>query len=210
MKQKVWLVDQPGGSFREVYLDRPPLAKNQVLVNICASGVNPLDTKIRAGKASHAKHPLPAVLRLDMAGVVEEVGRDVEEFRPGDAVYGVVGGVGGLQGTLAEFVAPDVDLLAHKRKNLSMREAAVLPLCIITASEGLVDRAHVRADQTVLTPCRRWRRRSYRRSDCSCVRSASLRHRLPGEEEHRRILRCSSYRLPVDDDRRIRQGAHWG
>ena len=150
MKQKVWLVEQPGGSFREVELDRPTLAKNQVLVKISASGVNPLDTKIRAGKALHAEHPLPAVLGLDMAGVVTEAGRDVTEFIPGDEVYGMVGGVGGLQGTLAEFVAADADLLAHKPKNLSMREAAALPLSTITAWEGLVDRAHVRADQKVL------------------------------------------------------------
>ena len=90
--------------------------------------MNPLDTKIRAGKASHARHPLPAVLGLDMAGTVEEVGRDVTAFGAGDEVYGMAGGVGGLQGTLAEFVAVDADLIAHKPKNLSMREAAALPL----------------------------------------------------------------------------------
>jgi NADPH:quinone reductase-like Zn-dependent oxidoreductase len=150
MKQKLWLVEQPGGSFREVDLDRPTLAKNQVLVKICASGVNPLDTKIRAGKASHARQPLPAVLGLDMAGTVEEVGGDVTAFSPGDEVYGMVGGVGGLQGTLAEFIAADADMLAHKPKDLSMREAAALPLSTITAWEGLIDRAQVRANQQVL------------------------------------------------------------
>lgn len=150
MKQKVWLIEEPGGSFREVKLDRPTLARNQVLVKISASGVNPLDTKIRAGKASHARHPLPAVLGLDMAGTVAEVGDNVTEFSPGDEVYGMVGGVGGLQGTLAEFVAADADLLAHKPRNLSMREAAALPLSTITAWEGLVDRAQVSADQKVL------------------------------------------------------------
>ena len=59
-----------------------------MLVRIHASGVNPLDTKIRAGKAEHAKQPLPAVLGLDMAGTVEEVGPGVAAFRPGDEVYG--------------------------------------------------------------------------------------------------------------------------
>ena len=59
------------------------------------------------------------------------------------------GGVGGLQGTLAEFIAVDTDLLAHKPTNLSMRRAAALPLGAITAWEALVDRAHVCADQTV-------------------------------------------------------------
>jgi len=62
----------------------------------------------------------------------------------------MVGGVGGLQGMLAEFIAVDADLLAHKPGNLSMRQAAALPLAIITAWEGLVDRAKVHTGQTVL------------------------------------------------------------
>src|SRR5262249_44031115 len=117
---------------------------------IKASGVNPLDTKIRAGKAAHAKQPLPAVLGVDMAGIVEEIGPGVTAFSCGDEVYGMVGGVGGLQGTLAEFIGADTDLLAHKPKNLSMRQAAALPLVAITAWEALIDRAHVCADQTIL------------------------------------------------------------
>ncbi len=145
-----YLVEEPGEDFREVDLPRPTLNPNHVLVRVQASGVNPLDTKIRAGKAAHAKQPLPAVLGLDMAGIVEEVAPGVTAFRPGDEVYGMVGGVGGLQGTLAEFIAVDADLLAHKPKNLSMRQAAALPLITITAWEGLVDRAKVHADQTVL------------------------------------------------------------
>jgi NADPH:quinone reductase len=90
------------------------------------------------------------VLGLDMASVVEEVGPGVKTFRPGDEVYGMVGGVGGLQGTLAEFVAANADLIALKPRSLSMREAAALPLITITAWEGLVDRAKVRGGQKVL------------------------------------------------------------
>jgi len=143
-------VEKPGGRFQEIELPRPAPATHQVLVRIYASGVNPLDTKIRAGGAPHAKQPLPAVLGLDMAGTVEELGAGVTAFRPGDDVYGMVGGVGGLQGTLAEFIAVDASLLARKPTNLSMRQAAALPLIAITAWEGLVDRAKVHADQTVL------------------------------------------------------------
>jgi NADPH2:quinone reductase len=105
-------------------------------VRVHASGVNPLDIKIRAGKADHARQPLPAVLGLDMAGTVEEVGAGVSTFRPGDEVYGMVGGVGGLQGTLAEYVVASADLLALKPKSLSMRQAAALPLVTITAWEA--------------------------------------------------------------------------
>ena len=150
MAYRVWLVQSPGGSFDETEVAELRPAKNEVLVRIRASGVNPLDTKIRAGKAAHARQPLPAVLGVDMAGIVEEAGEGVTQFHSGDEVYGLVGGVGGLQGTLAEMIAVDADLLAHKPKSLPMREAAALPLSVITAWEGLVDRAKVHADQTVL------------------------------------------------------------
>ena len=145
-----YIVNEPNGEFQRVDLPRPTLEANHVLVRVQASGVNPLDTKIRAAEAAHAKQPLPAVLGMDMAGTVEEVGPGVTMFSPGDEVYGMVGGVGGEQGTLAEFVAADADLLALKPKNLSVREAATLPLITITAWEGLVDRAKVHPGQTVL------------------------------------------------------------
>ena len=150
MGYKAWLVESPDGPFLERDLPDPVLAPNQVLVRIAASGVNPLDTKIRAAKAAHARQPLPAVLGVDMAGTVEEVGPGVTAFRPGDEVYGMVGGVGGHQGTLAEKIVADADLLAHKPKNLTMREAAALPLSVITAWEGLVDRAKIHSGQQVL------------------------------------------------------------
>lgn len=129
---------------------RPTAGPGQVLVRIAASGVNPLDTKIAAGKADHAKPVLPAILGIDMAGVVEAVGPDVTGFQPGDEVYGMTGGIAGVQGSLAQYAAVDADLLAHKPNNMSMREAAALPLVFITAWEGLVDRARVAAGAKVL------------------------------------------------------------
>ena len=147
---KIYRVEQPDGDFLEAIVPDPIARAGEVLVRIHASGMNPLDTKIRAGQGAHAKQPLPAVLGLDMAGVVEEVGEGVTGFRRGDEVFGMTGGVGGMQGSLAEFVAADARLLAHKPANLSMREAAALPLSTITAWEGLVDRAGVHAGQKVL------------------------------------------------------------
>jgi NADPH:quinone reductase len=129
---------------------RPKAGAGQVLVRVMASGVNPLDTKVRTGKGDHAKQPLPAVLGMDLAGVVEEIGAGVNGFCVGDEVYGMAGGIGGLPGTLAEFAAVDPELLAKKPKGLSMRQAAALPLSFITAWEGLVDRAGVREGQRVL------------------------------------------------------------
>jgi NADPH2:quinone reductase len=90
------------------------------------------------------------VLGIDMAGVVEAVGPGISAFKVGDEVYGMTGGVGGIQGSLAQYAAVDADLLAHKPANLSMREAAALPLAFITAYLGIVDRARLQAAQTVL------------------------------------------------------------
>ncbi len=131
-------------------LPRPVPQSGEGLVRIVASGINPLDTKIRAGKAAHARHPLPAILGIDMAGVIESVGPDVPGFRVGDEVFGMTGGVGGVQGSLAAHAAVDARLIAHKPQALTMREAAALPLIFITAWEGLVDRAGVTAGQRVL------------------------------------------------------------
>jgi NADPH2:quinone reductase len=131
-------------------ITRPVAGAGQVLVKIKASGVNPLDIKIAAGKADHAKMPLNSILGIDMAGVVEAVGSGVTGFKPGDEVYGMTGGAGGVQGSLAEFATVDADLLAIKPRNISMREAAALPLIFITAWEGLVDRAQINQGEQVL------------------------------------------------------------
>ena len=147
---KALVLSQYDGPLELATLDRPQPQPGQVLVRIHAAGLNPLDVKIRAGKADHAKHPLPLVLGIDMAGVVEAVGAGVTRFAPGDEVYGMTGGVGGIQGALAEYAAVDADLLARKPANLSMREAAALPLAFITAWSGIVDRAHLAAGQSVL------------------------------------------------------------
>ncbi len=144
------VLDAYGTPFRLAMVARPAPAPGQVLVRIAASGVNPLDTKIQAGTAKHARHPMPAILGIDMAGTVEALGAGVTRFRPGDEVFGMTGGVGGHQGSLAEYAAVDADLLAHKPAHLSMREASVVPLVFITAWEGMVDRMAVRAGQAVL------------------------------------------------------------
>ncbi|MGN6209922.1 zinc-dependent alcohol dehydrogenase family protein [Asticcacaulis sp.] len=128
----------------------PEPKAGEVRVRIRASGVNPLDTKIRAGVAAHARQPLPAVLGMDLAGVVEAVGDGVTAFKPGDEVYGMATGIGGLQGSQAEYAAVDADFLALKPAALDFRQAAALPLVVITAWEGLVDHARLQPGQTVL------------------------------------------------------------
>lgn len=144
------VVETVDGAFVLKEVPRPVPGKGEVLVRVHASGINPLDLKIRAGKADHARQPLPAILGIDLAGVVEAVGADVSGFTEGDEVFGMTGGVGGIRGSLAQYAAVDASLLARKPAALDMRAAASIPLAFITAWEGLVDRARVAKDMRVL------------------------------------------------------------
>lgn len=150
MQMRALIVDSAHAPLRLVSIPKPAPGVGQVLVRVAASGVNPLDGKIRAGQAAHARQPLPAVLGMDLAGTVEALGEGVKGWTPGDEVYAMATGIGGVQGSLAEYAVVDARLLARKPGNLNMREAAGLPLVLITAWEGLVDRAQVRAGQKVL------------------------------------------------------------
>jgi NADPH2:quinone reductase len=150
MSMQALVLNRYNGPLELTEISKPQASAGQVLVRVAASGLNPLDTKIRSGAGEHARHPLPLILGIDMAGVVVSVGAGVSGFKPGDEVYGMTGGVGGIQGSLAQYAAVDADLLALKPSNLSMREAAALPLAFITAYSGIVDRAGLQAGETVL------------------------------------------------------------
>ncbi|SOH92282.1 alcohol dehydrogenase [Monaibacterium marinum] len=136
--------------FEAVDLPKPEVTQGHVVVRVAASSVNTIDTMIRAMGTDLPLSPaLPAVLGMDFAGVVDAVGEGVTGFAVGDEVYGCAGGLADLQGALAEFMLADAKLIAHKPKNLTMREAAAMPLVGITAYEGL-QRAGIAADQKVL------------------------------------------------------------
>lgn len=127
----------------------PSIRPGHVLIKVAASSVNPVDFKIRQGLLPIGPD-LPAILHGDMSGEIIEIGNGVANFKKGDQVYGCVGGFKGLSGVLAEFIVADADLIAIKPKNLSMEEAAVLPLVSITAWNAIVDRAKVQKGQKVL------------------------------------------------------------
>ena len=140
----------PETSFTEAEQPRPVAGPGQVLVRVKATSVNTIDTMIKdMGSDLPLSPELPAVLGMDFAGIVEEVGAGVTGYAVGDEVYGCAGGLANLQGALAEFISADARLIAHKPKSLSMREAAALPLVGITAWEGL-ERAGVSSGQKVL------------------------------------------------------------
>eukprot|EP00567_Pseudictyota_dubia_P016515 CAMPEP_0197447018 /NCGR_PEP_ID=MMETSP1175-20131217/11776_1 /TAXON_ID=1003142 /ORGANISM="Triceratium dubium, Strain CCMP147" /LENGTH=334 /DNA_ID=CAMNT_0042978199 /DNA_START=81 /DNA_END=1085 /DNA_ORIENTATION=- len=136
---KAMVIKEYGSPFEAVEMEKPKAEKGQVLVKIAASSVNTVDCMIRTmGKDLPLSPPEPAVLGMDFAGTVEAVGDDVTKFKAGDEVYACAGGLANLQGTLADYIAADAKLVALKPKNLSMKEAAALPLVGITAYEGLV------------------------------------------------------------------------
>ncbi|HEX6827933.1 MAG TPA: zinc-dependent alcohol dehydrogenase family protein [Burkholderiales bacterium] len=122
---------------------------SEVLVRLKAAGVNPVDTKVRR---THMYYPgsLPAILGCDGAGVVEKVGPGVKRFKRGDEVFFFNNGLGGSPGNYAQYAVVHEDFLAAKPRNLSMAEAAALPLVFITAWESLVDRAALMPEHSVL------------------------------------------------------------
>jgi NADPH2:quinone reductase len=149
---KAMIISDFGSSdvFESAEIDKPEVKPGHVLIKIAATSVNTVDTMIREmGKDLPISPELPAVLGMDFAGTVESVGEGVSEYSTGDEVYGCAGGLGDLPGTLAEYMVADANLIAHKPKSLTMREAAALPLVGITAYEGLT-RADVSQGQKVL------------------------------------------------------------
>ncbi len=137
-------------TFESAEAAMPEAGPGHVLVKIAASSINTVDTMIRQmGKDLPLSPETPALLGMDFAGTIEAVGEGVQGFAVGDEVYGCAGGLAGLPGTLAEYISADHRLIAHKPKNLSMRESAALPLVAITAYEGL-SRAGIKSGMKVL------------------------------------------------------------
>jgi len=129
----------------------PQVGPGQVVIDVRASSVNPIDLKIRAGMVPPATPEFPATLHADVAGVVTQVGEGVDHLKVGDEVWGCAGGFRGLpSGALAELMLTDAQLVSRKPKNLSFTEAAALPLVSLTAWFALKDRAQVQPGQRVL------------------------------------------------------------
>ncbi len=130
--------------------DKPAITHDdQCLVRIIAAGINPIDTKIRAA-ADRFPVTMPAILGCDGAGVVEEVGSEVTDFKPGDEVYYCQCGFNGRQGNYAQYAVVDQAFIAHKPQSLDFIQAAAVPLVLITAWEALFERVHLHADDMVL------------------------------------------------------------
>jgi NADPH:quinone reductase len=121
----------------------------EILVELKAAGVNPIDTKLRRRDTFYPER-MPAILGCDGAGVVVAIGAGVQRFAVGDEVYFCNGGLGGHPGNYAEYATVDERFVAHKPSSISFAAAAAAPLVLITAWEALYDRGRLEAGRRVL------------------------------------------------------------
>jgi NADPH:quinone reductase-like Zn-dependent oxidoreductase len=148
---KAFIVDRYGSSdgVRAGEMPDPELRDDEVLVQIHAASVNPVDLKIRDGKLKRIlPYRLPFILGNDLAGVVVRVGSGVRRFKPGDEVYARPDT--DRIGAFAECISVQEDAVAHKPNALTMEEAASIPLVGLTAWQALIERANLKRGQKVL------------------------------------------------------------
>jgi NADPH:quinone reductase-like Zn-dependent oxidoreductase len=137
--------------------DTPVAGDDEVLVEVCASSVNAYDWHVMRGdpylarvvsrEVGGLRAPAREIRGRDVAGRVRATGRGVTRFRPGDEVFGDLGGRGGA---FAEYVAVPAGQLEHKPGSITFEQAAAVPLAGDTALRGLRDVAKVQAGQRVL------------------------------------------------------------
>lgn len=148
---KAFIIDRykRNGALRLGEMPEPEVRDHDLLVAIHAASLNPLDAKIRDGEFKLIlPYRLPLILGNDVAGVVVRVGPRVRGFKPGDEVYARP--TQDRIGTFAEFIAMDQADVALKPRNLTMAEAASIPLVGLTAWQVLIERAKLQQGQKVL------------------------------------------------------------
>lgn len=147
---KAFVVDRYGKNqrLRAAELPEPDVGDDEVLIQVHATAVNLLDSKIRNGEFKlFLPYRTPFVLGHDVAGVVIRVGSRVRQFKAGDEVYARPDDF--RIGTFAEFIAVKADSVAIKPRNISMEEAASIPLVGLTAWQALVEKAQLQKGQKV-------------------------------------------------------------
>lgn len=129
----------------------PTLKPDELLVEVHAVGLNPIDNMIPTGMFKPVlKFQLPATMGSDLAGVVKAVGNRVTRFKPGDAVFASIFDLG--RGSLAEFAVVPENLAAPKPTNLDFVQAASVPMVGLTSWQALKERANVQQGQKVFIP----------------------------------------------------------
>jgi NADPH:quinone reductase-like Zn-dependent oxidoreductase len=129
-------------------ISTPVVKDNDLLVEIHAAGVNLLDSKIRNGEFKMIlPYKTPFTLGHDVSGVITKVGSEVKKFKVGDEIYARA--ADHQIGTFAEFIAINENDVALKPKNLTMEEAASIPLVGLTAWQALVEKSNLRKGQNI-------------------------------------------------------------
>lgn len=130
-------------------LSKPKIKPDQLLVRVRASSVNPVDWKIRQGHLQLLSgFNFPLIVGSDISGVVEEIGREVTKFQPGDEVYTFLNPLTG--GACAEYCAVPESAAAIKPQNITHTEAATVPIAGLTALQALRDLGEIQAGKKVL------------------------------------------------------------
>jgi len=131
-----------------VELPVPDIKENEVLVEIHAAGVNLLDAKIKTGEFKLIlPYKMPFVLGHDVAGIITKVGKNVKKFKVGDEIYSRPADF--HIGTFAQYIAINEKDVALKPKNLTMEEAASIPLVGLTAWQALIENTDLQKGQKV-------------------------------------------------------------
>ncbi|MFP7656653.1 NADP-dependent oxidoreductase [Chryseobacterium proteolyticum] len=126
-------------------IEKPVITSDQVLIKVKAIGINPVETKIRAGSHISSKTlKFPAILGKDFSGIVEEVGKNVQNVEVGDAVFGLA------TQTYAEYIAVSPEVFVKKPENITFEEAAAAPLAGLTAYQAIHDHLKVQSGEHIL------------------------------------------------------------
>ena len=130
---------------------KPAVSTGKVLIEVYASGVNPVDWKIREGYLRQmAPLKFPATLGGDFSGTVAEIGHGVSGFKNGDEVYGQASILGGGSGSFAEYITANTGSIARKPEKASHAEAAALPLAGVSAWQAIVEHIKLKKGQKIL------------------------------------------------------------
>jgi NADPH2:quinone reductase len=150
---RAFIIENFGGLevLKESEVETPIPSRNEVLIKVAFSGMNPVDWKIQEGLLKERlPHKFPIILGWDVSGVVVQKGEGVTSLEEGDEVMAYCRKPVVHQGSLAEFIVLEAQFVVKKPKNLSFAESASLPLVSLTAWQALFEEAQVKPKEVVL------------------------------------------------------------
>ena len=130
-------------------IEKPTIGPGKVLVNIKAAALNPVDCEMRKGMLAFIRsRSFPKIPGSDFAGIIAAVGKGVSGFKEGDEVYGM--SKTRIGGSYAEYISISAKEIGHKPANISMEEAASIPLAALTSLQAMRNLANLTSGQSVL------------------------------------------------------------